>query len=52
MKVGIPTVLRNYTGSARTMGADGSTVAELFADLALALSHSDEALIRHALSGG
>jgi molybdopterin converting factor small subunit len=86
MKVGIPTVLQNYTGGARVVDAEGATVAALLhdldarypglrfrmvnerdalrphmrifvnkesiADLDHPLSHNDEVLILHALSGG
>ena len=86
MKVGIPTVLQNYTGGARIVDAEGTTVADLLAnldarypgirfrmvnerdalrphmrvfvnkesiaDLTHVLSHNDEVLILHALSGG
>ena len=86
MKVGIPTVLQNYTAGARVVDADGATVAALLADLDVRypglrfrmvnergalrphmrvfvnkesigdldhpLSHNDEVLILHALSGG
>lgn len=33
MKVGIPTPLRSYTGQSAEVEAEGSTVAELLADL-------------------
>jgi sulfur-carrier protein len=33
IEVGIPTILRQYTDGARTVAAEGTTVAELFDDL-------------------